>query len=62
MEGRPSSSPLKEVLPKNGLVYSEKGSLDHTMCKPKIMPIKSALTMQLEAKLTSAADTKEAED
>ena len=41
---------LQEILPKNGLVYSEKGSLGESMCKPKIMPIKSALAQQLEEK------------
>ena len=32
---------LQEVLPKAGLVYSEKGNLSEVLCKPKIMPIKS---------------------
>jgi hypothetical protein len=36
---------LSEILPKAGLVYSEKGSLNEVLCKPKIMPIKS-LTLE----------------
>jgi hypothetical protein len=31
---------IKEVLPKAGLVYSEKGNLVEVLCKPKLMPIK----------------------
>ena len=32
---------LTEVLPKSGLVFSERGNLTEALCKPKIMPIKS---------------------
>jgi len=32
---------VREVLPKAGLVYSEKGNLSEVLCKPKIMAIKS---------------------
>lgn len=39
---------LSEVLPKAGLVYSEKGNLAEVLCKPKIMPIKSAMLERLE--------------
>ena len=39
---------LHEVLPKSGLVYSEKGNLSEVLCKPKIMPIKSASLEKLE--------------
>ena len=39
---------LREVLPKSGLVYSERGGLTETLCKPKIMPLKSAVLEQLE--------------
>jgi len=39
---------ITEVLPKAGLVYSEKGNLTEVMCKPKIMPIKSASLLKLE--------------
>ncbi len=39
---------LQEVLPKAGLVYSEKGNLSEVLCKPKIMPIKSMTLEKLE--------------
>lgn len=41
-------SELKEVLPKTGLVYSERGALSEVLCKPKIMPLKSAVLEQLQ--------------
>ena len=41
---------LSEVLQKNGLVYSEKGSLSEVLCKPKILPIKSAILTNMEEK------------
>ena len=47
-----SSKPKKqiaEVLPKNGLVYSERGNLTETLCRPKIVPIKSAALERLES-------------
>jgi hypothetical protein len=33
-------SGLKEVLPKFGLVYSDRGNLAEIMSKPKLIPIK----------------------
>ncbi|KAJ1627586.1 cilia BBSome complex subunit 10-domain-containing protein [Pavlovales sp. CCMP2436] len=39
---------LQEVLPKAGLVYSEKGNLSEVLCKPKIMPIKSVTLEKIE--------------
>jgi hypothetical protein len=33
-------SALKEVLPKFGLVYSDRGNLAEIMSKPKLIPIK----------------------
>eukprot|EP01047_Picozoa_sp_COSAG01_P003130 COSAG01_NODE_90_length_27307_cov_734.166458_15_plen_116_part_00 len=39
---------LQEVLPKAGLVYSEKGNLSEVLCKPKIMAIKSPSLVKLE--------------
>uniref|UniRef100_A0A7S1N526 Uncharacterized protein n=2 Tax=Eutreptiella gymnastica TaxID=73025 RepID=A0A7S1N526_9EUGL len=41
-------NPVPEVLPKNGLVYSEKSALEGLTCKPKLMPIKSMTLAQLE--------------
>ncbi len=40
---------LNEVLPKAGLVYSEKGNLSEVLCKPKIMPIKSITLEKIES-------------
>eukprot|EP00672_Neobodo_designis_P019997 CAMPEP_0174828132 /NCGR_PEP_ID=MMETSP1114-20130205/1154_1 /TAXON_ID=312471 /ORGANISM="Neobodo designis, Strain CCAP 1951/1" /LENGTH=108 /DNA_ID=CAMNT_0016061841 /DNA_START=41 /DNA_END=364 /DNA_ORIENTATION=+ len=45
---------ITEVLPKSGLVYSEKSSMTELHCKPKIMPIKSAALERLEAMETEA--------
>jgi len=39
---------ITEVLPKAGLVYSEKSTLMEILCKPKIMPIKSLALIRLE--------------
>ena len=41
--------PIKHVLPKAGLVYSEKGSLTEILCKPKLLPIKGSELLRLEA-------------
>jgi len=35
-------------LPRAGLVYSEKATLSEVLCKPKILPLKSATLMKLE--------------
>lgn len=40
---------LQPVLPKSGLVVSEKGGLGELLCKPKILPLKSASLKRLEA-------------
>eukprot|EP00949_MAST-11_sp_MAST-11-sp1_P001876 g1876.t1 len=47
---------LREVLPKAGLVYSEKGNLSEVLCKPKIMPIKSITLQKLEEMEQKAKD------
>eukprot|EP00877_Chromochloris_zofingiensis_P010723 jgi/Chrzof1/5904/Cz16g20050.t1 len=39
---------LSEVLPKAGLVVSEKGNLTEVLCKPKILPLKSITLQKLE--------------
>lgn len=46
---------VQEVLPKAGLVYSEKGNLSEVLCKPKIMPIKSLTLEKLEQMEKNAA-------
>ena len=43
-----SKKVLKEVLPKTGLVYSERGALTEVLCKPKIMPLKSAMLEKIQ--------------
>lgn len=40
---------INEILPKAGLVYSEKGNLSEVLCKPKIMPLKSEMLKKMEA-------------
>ena len=39
---------LKEILPKAGLVYSEKALLSEALCKPKLLPLKSVTLLKLE--------------
>lgn len=39
---------IQEVLPKAGLVVSEKGNLTEILCKPKIMQLKSITLQKLE--------------
>ena len=45
MEG---GNKIKEIMPKAGLVYSEKATLSEILCKPKIMPLKSVTLVKLE--------------
>lgn len=40
---------LEEVLPRAGLVYSEKSTLSELLSKPKIMPLKSINLEKIEA-------------
>eukprot|EP00998_Keelungia_sp_KM082_P002881 NODE_13565_length_432_cov_0.809836_g13542_i0.p2 GENE.NODE_13565_length_432_cov_0.809836_g13542_i0~~NODE_13565_length_432_cov_0.809836_g13542_i0.p2 ORF type:complete len:104 (+),score=11.18 NODE_13565_length_432_cov_0.809836_g13542_i0:71-382(+) len=42
------SAAVSEVLPKAGLVYSEKSTLSEILSKPKIMALKSITMEQLE--------------
>lgn len=46
--------PLTEVIPKTGLVFSEKSTMVELLCKPKLMPIKSEALIRLEALDTEA--------
>ncbi len=39
---------LKEIIPHNGLVYSEHGLSTEILCKPKILPLKSLTLQKLE--------------
>lgn len=45
----------QEVLPKSGLVFSEKGQLPEIVCKPKILPIKSPTLEKIMALDRAAA-------
>ena len=40
---------LREVIPKSGLVYSERGGLAEVLCKPKVLPLKSAVLERIKA-------------
>ncbi len=44
----PPPQKLQEVLPKAGLVVSEKGQLTEVLCKPKILPLKSVTLERIE--------------
>ena len=48
---------LTEVLPKTGLVFSEKSTMVEILCKPKLMPIKSAALIRLETLEREAVST-----
>lgn len=39
---------VSEILPKSGLVVSEKGNLAEALCKPKLLPLKSINLEKLE--------------
>eukprot|EP00891_Asterochloris_glomerata_P009861 jgi/Astpho2/9861/Aster-x1616 len=47
MSGQQVPVPV-EVLPKAGLVVSERGNLTEVLCKPKIMPLKSVTLERIE--------------
>ena len=53
---RPPRPEIREVVPKQGLLYSEKASLSEILCKPKIMPIKSVTLQKLEEMEREAAE------
>ena len=44
----PPKDQIKEIMPKAGLVYSEKAALSEILCKPKILPLKSVTLQKLE--------------
>jgi BBSome-interacting protein 1 len=52
---------LKEILPKTGLVYSERGALSEILCKPKIMPLKSAVLEKIQKIEGEAEEQQESE-
>ena len=42
-----SSAPFKEVLPKKGLLFTE-SQPQLTLCKPKLLPLKSVTLLKME--------------
>ena len=48
MESNQKKDLIKEILPKSGLVYSERGGLVEVLCKPKILPLKSSVLEKLK--------------
>jgi len=52
---------LREVLPKAGITIAERGNLTEVLCKPKILPLKSAVLEQLKV-LEEANETREKEN
>jgi BBSome-interacting protein 1 len=57
-KGEGMKAEIREVLPKSGLVYSERGGLTEILCKPKILPLKSVVLEQLQ-KIEKADDEDE---
>jgi len=49
---------IQEVLPRSGLVYSEKSSMVEIVCKPKMLPIKSHALLRLEELERAANEAK----
>jgi BBSome-interacting protein 1 len=39
---------LKEVVPKNGIIFNEKSEFSEVLCKPKLLPLKSVTIRKLE--------------
>jgi BBSome-interacting protein 1 len=39
---------LKEVVPKNGIIFNEKTEFSEVLCKPKLLPLKSVTIRKLE--------------
>jgi len=58
----PSSVGLTEILPRQGLVYSEVEFLAERLCKPRVMPIKSVTLEKLEQMEKESARFKNAKE
>lgn len=54
-EGTGSAPPLKEVLPRKGILYQEDFAY-LALCRPKLMPLKSVTLEKLEAMQKSAQE------
>jgi len=59
-DAEPAELIIHEVLPKVGLVFSEYPASSEVLCKPKILPLKSAVLQKLES-LEERPDPVEAE-
>lgn len=54
-EGSGSAPPLKEVLPRKGILYQEDFAY-LALCRPKLMPLKSVTLEKLEAMQKNAQE------
>lgn len=55
-----SKAEITNVLPKNGLVYSERGGLGEVLCKPKILPLKSSVLLKIKQQSEALEEQEEA--
>ena len=39
---------LRQIIPKNGIVFNEKEEFSEILCKPKLLPLKSMTLKKLE--------------
>jgi len=39
---------LRQIIPKNGIVFNEKTDFSEVLCKPKLLPLKSMTLKKLE--------------
>ena len=39
---------LRQIIPKNGVVFNEKNDFPEVLCKPKLLPLKSMTLKKLE--------------
>ena len=39
---------LRQIIPKNGIVFNEKNDFSEVLCKPKLLPLKSMTLKKLE--------------
>jgi hypothetical protein len=62
VDDKPTKIIITEVLPKSGLVYSEKGPLTETLCKPKMLPVTTNAVKKYQNKLSGKPLESKAED
>lgn len=61
-DDKPKKIIITEVIPKSGLVYSEKGALTETLCKPKMLPITTNAVKKYQNKLNGVIPSEEKGD